>query len=930
MSYYPLSRYVRDEVTLEEFVEGFHKFIAFAMQSLSDHTIAANNLSELDKAIPGMLESKVLSTGHPRHGLMFKDPKMAALILRNPYLLQLLFRQRISPKKHEWPTHMLSPISRHLLSQSNWDQLPVIYKRFGRELDASRSTVSLSTPDFLIMSVLSYPLQIGPQIPQILGDINASYRHWKGDGVGATNHHHAPSSFMTSLSGLWGDGRSRASTEPLPLNPFKAQINGEYGRVFRCYLDEFVPRRPGPDGGVVPNDYGLRFLEMVGELWFGGNFREKPIGDRCFTLPLLQDVVYRVMEKQVDFQRWFYEQRRFETNDRRPHRVGAQGVGAQGVGGGGSNEAISGLFGSGGVPTESCLCPELLVLRRSLFWFFRESLDHFPLDVIAKLRLVLEMWLYVMAPWTIEIKQRAPDRAIAARREEELRQFNARRRAEADSSSIGGMVLKWLSLSGSSAADHAFDGGKAAQMMADREFANRFHAAIGGVNDDRQRTMHSNNTQFATADEMVRYEMDAVMAVDDRNSDLAPCWRQYIAEMLPFYSSLLGRFQTAMLKYDLGHPLKQLPVLKILSVFKLHTVRATVAAAEMTLFQPQPSWNGDCYGTQSAQQFVLRVIAKTTFQPIQNYERCPLDHDPLPKAAPNASPSDPTPSELLYLKCKKSMLRLLPNESAAAAAAAIDELDEFEEDGHGQNGRSQHRDGQRRRGDKSTESEMERTGYRVLEGMVAAVQTVMAWLCSMRSMLRGDGDGVMGSDGKGSTAATPYFVDRADSILMLRHIVGTLEELFGIEPSKREELMNQTIMWEPSQSTSRSISPSLTLPGHGLRRDGAKGSAFETERERVERRGRSVWERPQGEWEWFWALKFHRFLYGLVLRHCSDRSRRFYLKYISCSHRSFGADVRALGWYLLLFVAYRLFWSWLFTLCALCFVAQIARSLLVH
>jgi len=358
-------------------------------------------------------------------------------------------------------------------------------------------------------------------------------------------------------------------------------------------------------------------------------------------------------------------------------------------------------------------------------------------------------------------------------------------------------------------------------------------------------------------------------------------------------------------------------VLKILQLYSLRTVRRTVAAAEQTLYRPQPSFHGECYGAQSAQQFVVRAIQNVTFQPVANYERCPLDLGP--SALPPAPTTNPSPSDLLYLKCKKSMLRLLPD-AASAAAAAIEDLHDDDADGDGDGDG----DGEQQRSS-STERETEReTVYRVLEGMVAAVQMVFQMAIQWLSSNNGAGDAAVGV----SAETTSYFADRADNILMLRFIVGALEQLFGIEPSKQEELMNQTIMWEPSQSASRS--PALTLPGQRRERGNGNGNGKELGPDAVEQRGRSVWARPQGEWEWFWALKFHRFVYGLVLQHGSDRSRRFYLKYVSWFHRSFGADVRALGWYLLLFVAYRLFWSWLFTLCALCFAAQIGRSLLVH
>ena len=80
----------------------FHKFMSFAVQD------PANNVAELDKAIPGMLDRKLFSIHRPRSGLMFKRPEMAAAILTNPQFIELLFYERITPKKHEWPVQALS------------------------------------------------------------------------------------------------------------------------------------------------------------------------------------------------------------------------------------------------------------------------------------------------------------------------------------------------------------------------------------------------------------------------------------------------------------------------------------------------------------------------------------------------------------------------------------------------------------------------------------------------------------------------------------------------------------------------------------------------------------------------------------------------------------------------------------------------------
>ena len=80
----------------------FYKFMSFALED------PPNNLAELDKAVPGMVDRKIFSIHRPTEGLMFVDAENAVLILQNEYLVHFLFQSRISPKKHEWSTHNLS------------------------------------------------------------------------------------------------------------------------------------------------------------------------------------------------------------------------------------------------------------------------------------------------------------------------------------------------------------------------------------------------------------------------------------------------------------------------------------------------------------------------------------------------------------------------------------------------------------------------------------------------------------------------------------------------------------------------------------------------------------------------------------------------------------------------------------------------------
>ena len=95
MTFY-LSRYVRDEVSMEHFIEGLQEYLKHAIKD------PQNNVSELDKSIEAMLSNKIYSVMRPALGLMYQFPPKAAEILTNPYLIHLLFYSRIFQRKHEW------------------------------------------------------------------------------------------------------------------------------------------------------------------------------------------------------------------------------------------------------------------------------------------------------------------------------------------------------------------------------------------------------------------------------------------------------------------------------------------------------------------------------------------------------------------------------------------------------------------------------------------------------------------------------------------------------------------------------------------------------------------------------------------------------------------------------------------------------------
>ena len=97
-----LSRYVRNDVSLQTFCEGFDDFIKCSIKD------PQNNIGELDKSMTSMLETKILNAHNPREGLMFVNASIASQILMHPFLIQLLFYPRVFQKKHGWPTAYLS------------------------------------------------------------------------------------------------------------------------------------------------------------------------------------------------------------------------------------------------------------------------------------------------------------------------------------------------------------------------------------------------------------------------------------------------------------------------------------------------------------------------------------------------------------------------------------------------------------------------------------------------------------------------------------------------------------------------------------------------------------------------------------------------------------------------------------------------------
>ncbi len=397
-------------------------------------------------------------------------------------------------------------------------------------------------------------------------------------------------------------------------------------------------------------------------------------------------------------------------------------------------------------------------------------------------------------------------------------------------------------------------------------------------------------------------ELEAIECVEQ--DAVGAMWRQYIAEMVPFYCSLLGRFCGAMLKYDAGHPLKQLCVLKVFHLYRLDTVRDAIDSAERTLFDPQPApFNGYGHGVHSEQQRLIQSISNITLRPITEFERCPLPRGPAPE---QRAPKQPTAAELLYLKLQRSLMRMTAAPSMAPPA-----------DGHNV------ADGQRDGDDGADSAESDRSAARTLcNALCGALQSVLSLFVVV---LSGNSDRV-GFGGFGEVQSgneSSYFALPSDNVLFLQRIISEMELLFELGRREQEQLLNQTIMYEPSQSAAPPAA--LTLPSGQPQGQGQAPPIG-----RRESVGRTVWDRPQGEWEWIWALRFHRLIYDVVILKMDDDSKRFYHEYLSSFHRIYGADVRAIGWYILLFVAFRYFWSWLFMLCLALFVAQFVRSVVTH
>jgi len=132
----------------------------------------------------------------------------------------------------------------------------------------------------------------------------------------------------------------------------------------------------------------------------------------------------------------------------------------------------------------------------------------------------------------------------------------------------------------------------------------------------------------------------------------------------------------------------------------------------------------------------------------------------------------------------------------------------------------------------------------------------------------------------------PYFMNPADNVQIIRYIIGDIERLFCIGPQQQENLMNVSIMYEPSQSAKPKNIHSLQ-PIH------------ENKKEMTEK---NVWDRPKGEWESLYLLKASQMFYNTFIR--NSQFNDFYCKHIAKYHRTFLINKKVIGWTSVLILSY--------------------------
>ena len=815
-----------------------------------------NNLKELDNNLEEMLKNKIFSPHRPSLGLIYESPATAHEILTSHQFIHLFFHSRVFHKQHQWDTQFLSPISRLLIRKNLFDKLPSIYTKSGREIDIQKTSILLTTCDYFFMSFIVYPIIIGPEIPRLLNQIYTSKR-WK----------HQKETNDDDLTKF-----------KIPNNPFK-MINNVYSYIFKHYLDTFLPRFPyyqyysnqyhQNQPQIHYASYNIKFIEIVGELWFGQKFEKHPIGDRCHTLPLMQDLLFRIMEKQINYQRQIASKFQFNTKkniiNQESYSYNFDNQSLMTVNND-NNINTNTLFG-GKLPKTSCLCPELRALKKYLYFFFRESFEHFPLDFITHLKNIMEMYLYILAPWTISYKFNNPDTAIRNQKMNDKIRWQQKQQSLKNKQN-GYISSMWQSLINSNST-------KSQNQQEDMMYDLKYNFIKW--NDDRERITAFNNTQFKEADGLIDYELGGM----DQAFDIK-IWRQYIIEMLPFYTTLTNYFIDSCLKYQFNHPLLQLPVLKIFHLYKNEEIINILSKCENILINPFQNMIQNNYNNtfdqntmiNSEPYYIADIFQQTTFLEARDYKCLPFDlydtiqnndrynnkyqqqiHGVDIQRMIKFKQITHNKAHQLYIKCRKAMERLCPTKYRQQQEPMMD--------------------------------------YNVNNENKIIVNSgyLSSWFSSWQQQKQ------LPQHRQNQKREIRYFMTREDNVKMIRYISGELEALFNINNQQRESLMNMSIMYEPSNS----MTPTMWNNKHKSRREMDDESKSATLN--VDSLSKKIWNKPYGEWEFKWIVDLNKYLVFncIVPYQCVDD---IYSRWLASFHRSILIDIRVLLWMFVLFVSY--------------------------
>jgi len=150
-------------------------------------------------------------------------------------------------------------------------------------------------------------------------------------------------------------------------------VKKTYKKLFDAYLNMFLPdalknKKKGEDR----HRKSVPFIQVFGDMWFSAPYSELPIIYRIQLLPLMNELIKRVVKTQA-FHQWEW-----------------QIVGKK--------KTSFGTVES----SPSCLSYESQSLQRPLFQFLFQAFTQWPLDRIQDIETVVEMWLQFVTPWNIE------------------------------------------------------------------------------------------------------------------------------------------------------------------------------------------------------------------------------------------------------------------------------------------------------------------------------------------------------------------------------------------------------------------------------------------------------------------------------------------------------------------------------------------------